>query len=339
MKKSIFFILIWVNFISCKVYKPSYTFLDKESPKTDYQRLENWAAHPDKIDESDRTPEGDTVRYDLIPADVFFIHPTTYIGDKDENKWNPSLNDKELNEKTDEGTIRFQASAFNHAGRIFAPRYRQAHIHAYFTKDVNSAKKAFELAYADVKNAFEFYLKNDNKGRPFIIASHSQGTNHAERLIEELISGTPLKEKLIAAYLLGMPVPKDRFKDIKPCKDSTETGCFVSWRTFKNGYLLKENKKDGSIAVTNPLSWTTDSDFLDKSNNKGTLLYNFNKIYPSLVDAQVHNNILWANKPKFRGSIFLRTKNYHIADVNFYYVNIRQNAKLRMMKFLNLYTE
>ena len=122
-----------------------------------------------------------------------------------------------------------------------------------------------------------------------------------------------------------MPVKKDQFKDIKPCNDSSETGCFISWRTFKSGHQLVENKKDGSIAVTNPLSWTTDTQYVPKSFNRGTLLYDFDNLYPDLVDAQVHNNILWANKPKFRGSIFLRTKNYHIADVNFYYCILHMN--------------
>lgn len=339
MKKPVFFFIILIYFLSCKVYKPTYTLQDQASPQTDYHQLENWAAHPDKIDESDRTPEGDTVRNNVLPADVFFIHPTTYTGEKKQDQWNASLDDTNLNKKTDEGTIRFQASAFNHAGRIYAPRYRQAHIHAYFTKDLSSAKKAFDLAYRDVKSAFEFYLKNENSGRPFIIASHSQGTNHAERLIEELISGTPLKEKLIAAYLIGMPVPKDRFKDILPCKDSSDTGCFISWRTFKHGHKLPENKRAESISVTNPLNWSTGTQYVPKSYNRGTLLYNFNKVYPALVDAQVSNNILWATKPKFRGSILLRTKNYHVADVNFYYFNIRENAKHRVNKHLNIQAE
>lgn len=326
-------------FYSCRMHKPNYALQDQVRTETDYRILENWAAHPDKMDEADRTPEGDTINASLLHADVFFVHPTTYTGEKNQDKWNGSIDDTKLNKKTDEGTIRFQASAFNQAGRIFAPRYRQAHIHAYFTKDILSAKKAFDLAYNDVKAAFVYYLKNENNGRPFIISSHSQGTNHAERLIEELISGTPLKEKLIAAYLLGMPVPKDRFSDIAPCKDSTDTGCFISWRTFKHGHILQENKKAESISVTNPISWSTSTQYMPKMLNKGTLLYNFNKVYPAMVDAQVSNNILWANKPKFRGSFLLRTKNYHVADVNFYYFNIRDNARFRVKKFLRLETE
>ncbi|MGB4960749.1 MAG: DUF3089 domain-containing protein, partial [Saprospiraceae bacterium] len=251
------------------------------------------------------------------------------------DQWNADIDDDELNKKTDEGSIKFQASAFNQAGRVFAPRYRQAHIHCYFTEDKASAQKAFELAYQDVKTAFEHYLKFHHQGRPIIIAGHSQGTNHAERLLQEFFIDDTLRSKLVAAYLIGMPVKKDKFENIKPCIDSTDIGCFVSWRTFKNGHELTPNKTSDLVSVTNPLLWTTETTYAPKKMNPGALFYNFEDLKINAVDAQVNKDILWANKPKFRGSIFLRTKNYHIADINFYYVSIRNNAVVRVKAYLN----
>lgn len=333
MKKYIS-LLVLIFFLSCKTYKPNYSYQDLKTNQIDYAQLTNWAAHPDLMDESDRTPQGDTVSYDGLVADVFFLHPTTYTGDKNQDKWNASIDDQKLNKKTDEGTIRFQASAFNYAGRVFAPRYRQAHLHAYFTDDKLSAKKAFDVAYEDVKNAFEYYLKNLNQGRPIILASHSQGTNHAERLLTEYFDGKPLQSKLVAAYLIGMPIKNNRFNAIKPCENGNETGCFVSWRTFKKGHQLPTEYTLDSICVTNPLSWQCNDLYMDKTQNKGTLLFEFDKVYENHVDAQVHKDILWASKPKFRGSIFLRTKNYHPADINFYYINIRENAVNRVNNYV-----
>ena len=332
--KSLIVTLFIISILSCKTYKPNYTLVELNISVIDYSKKETWAAHPEKTDESDLTPEGGTASYENLPVDVFFIHPTTYTGEKNQDQWNGSLDDTKLNKKTDEGTIKFQASAFNQTGRLFAPRYRQAHLYAYFTKDRDSAKKAFDLAYLDVKTAFEYYLKHDNNGRPIILASHSQGTNHAQRLIEEFFSIKPLKSQLVAAYLLGMPIKKNQFNDILPCKDSSDTGCFVSWRTYKKGTKLQDINSSDAVSVTNPLTWTTDDTYASKSHNMGTLLFNFNKIYPFLVDAQVSKDILWATKPKFRGSILLRTKNYHVADVNFYYFNIRENAKRRAENFI-----
>ena len=327
-------VLVWCLLImaSCKTYKPVAAFEKSTSQSTDYSQLNNWAAHPAKLDPSDLMPEGDTMDYIGLMADVFFIHPTTYTGDdKGQDQWNASIDDDFLNQKTDKGTILFQASAFNHGGRLFSPRYRQAHLDAYFTDDKKSAALAFDLAYQDVKTAFEYFLKYENKGRPIIIASHSQGTTHAIRLLKEYFSNKPLKNKLVAAYLIGMPVTKSEFGDIPLCQDSTDTGCFVTWRTFKSGTLYPS---DNSIAVTNPLKWCTSDLYAPKSANLGTLLFDFYKIYPHHIDAQINGDILWANKPKFHGSIFLRTKNYHIADINFYYFNIRENTKLRVKRFI-----
>ena len=39
----------------------------------------------------------------------------------------------DINKKTDEKPILYQASAFNEFP-VYAPRYRQAHIRAYFTE-------------------------------------------------------------------------------------------------------------------------------------------------------------------------------------------------------------
>ena len=77
-----------------------------------------------------------------------------------------------------------------------------------------------------------------------------------------------------------------------------------------------------------------DTVFASSELNTGGLLRNFNKVIPGLVHAQIHGNILWVNKPKFFGSIFLAIKNYHIADYNLFYNNIRENAGTRIRSFL-----
>ncbi len=300
-----------------------------------YNKLENWAAHPDKQDPSDRIPGKDLLIDNLLyKADVFFIHPTTYTGSKGQDLWNPSINDSLLNVKTDASSILYQASAFNKAGRIFAPRYRQAHLHAYSTKYKVSAKKAFALAYNDVKQAFEYYLKHYNEGRPIIIASHSQGTTHAGPLMREFFDGKSLQKQLVAAYLIGLPVPKNYFKKIVPCENPDDIGCFTSWRTYKKGYLPKNRALGNTILVTNPLSWKTDTIYISKEANLGAVLRKFDVVMNESVDAQVHNGILWATKPKFPGSFLFTRKNYHITDINFYYFNIRENAVLRVKAFL-----
>ena len=322
-------------FQSCAV-RPKGLFFESMVPSApNYSNPETWAALPEREDNADRVP-GNLYADNQPEAaiDVFFLHPTTYTGDKGHDQWNgPVYNDK-LNEKTDGSTILYQASIFNGAARVYAPRYRQAHIHAYYTDNKSTAVKAFELAYEDVKSAFEYYLKHYNEGRPFIIASHSQGTTHGARLIKEFMDGQPLQEKLVAAYLVGMPVPKDYFQYIQPCKTEEDTGCFCSWRSFKKGHIPKKQEVGSHIAVTNPLSWTTNPEYVPKTENEGGVLLKFDKIIPELAGAQVHQGLLWLKKPKFPGSFFYFKPNYHIADFNLYYMNVRNNAMKRAAAYL-----
>lgn len=324
--------LVVILLSSCADRIPRRSYVPSESPAPDYSKMEVWAAHPLKKDLSDDRPEGNMVYGEERKADVFFLHPTSYLDERGNDQWNAKMGDSRTDQKTDEGAIHFQASAFNAAGYVYAPRYRQAHLHAYFTKDTASARAAFELAYRDVKEAFLYYLQHYNEGRPFILASHSQGTTHAIRLINELIDGKSLQKQLVAAYLLGMPVHKGEFTSLQPCEDPDQTGCFIGWRTFKKGFEPSWKEKD--VVVTNPLSWKRNTDYMPAATNPGTILRDFNDIYPKLVDAQINGNILWASKPRFPGSIFLTTKNYHVADVNFYYFSIRNNALNRVENYL-----
>ena len=233
-------LLVLFQFTSGETYGQSTSYSPPKIADIDYSNLDHWAAHPDKRDNADRIPGSDRTPPPNLPADVFFIHPTIYTAKGNNLPWNPSIDDTELNERVDNTTILFQASAFNEAGRVFAPRYRQAHLRSYTTEDKASAKKAFALAYKDVKEAFEHYLKYYNNGRPVIIAGHSQGTTHAGPLIREFFDNTPLQQRLVAAYLIGIPVPKDYFETIFPCESPTELGCAISWRTFKRDYIPED---------------------------------------------------------------------------------------------------
>jgi len=316
------------------------TFPAETGPAPDYSKSENWAALPGKRNNADRIPReisrkgtnADTA------VDVFFVHPTTYLReDKISKGWNANLHDEDLNKKTDNTTILYQASVFNAAGRIYAPRYRQAHIHAYFSKDKVDADKALDLAYSDVKKAFDYYLEHYNHGRPIIIASHSQGTTHTIRLLRDYFDGKPLQKQLVAAYLVGMPVYDTMFTVLKPCADSEETGCYVSWRTYARDYYPEGYVTPLHPAVcTNPILWTTDTSCAAREQNSGALLRRFNHIIPQVTDAQVDqtNGVLRISQPHFFGNVFIHLHNYHIADFNLFYMNVRENAILRAGKFV-----
>ncbi len=304
-------------------------------PSPDYALASSWAALPTTRDLADSLPSPTLQdQQSTAPADVFFIHPTSFTYQPTgPNQWNGDVGDKELNRKTDEGAILNQASLFNGAGRVYAPRYRQAHLKAYFA-DEETAKQAFELAYQDVKAAFNYYLTHYHQGRPIVVAGHSQGTQHARRLLAELFDGQPLQQQLVVAYLVGMPIPANAFQQLKWCESPTETGCFCTWNTFATGHYPPNHQSYLSrAAVTNPLTWATDSLLADRKLNRGSVGQKF-KYYPSgFVDAQAHRGMLWINKPYITGRALINLKNWHVADYNLFYVNVRENAIERVNQF------
>jgi len=335
MSRLLVFIVFSFLLFSCSdrygAFRSQYNFKSKDGIP-DYNDLQYWAAHPYKRDPSDSIPL--PLRHEPIDSsvDVFFIHPTTYT--KNMNDDNAVIDDDYINAKTDYSTILYQASVFNGHCRVFAPIYRQASIKIFFDKDENRRKQAFAVAYGDIVKAFEFYMEHWNNGRPLIIAGHSQGSLIAEKLLKDYFEDKPLSKKLVAAYVFGWPIPKEYFSSLKMCNDSSQTGCICSWRTLRNGYVpyfLKE--ENGNSFVTNPLTWTTDSIYAPRKLNKGSVLFKFNKLYTHTTDGQIANGFLYVRKPKFPWSFLYLTRNYHVGDINLFYLNIRENVRQRVNSF------
>ena len=327
------FIIFLASCNRYKAYTHLYEFRSADG-KPEYSLLDYWAAHPWKWDPADSIPAPLKIAYRDSVTDVFFLHPTTYTKKRIDGLANAPVDDPLINAKTDYSTILYQASAFNEQSRVFAPRYRQAHIRNFFIKDREAASRAFDIAYEDVKSAFEYYLQQWNQGRPIILAAHSQGAFLMNRLLKDYFEGKNLKNRLVVAYVIGWPVPKDYFTGLQPCADSLQTGCFNSWRTLNRGfvpwYLRDEN---GNAHVTNPLTWTTNGDYAPRSMNKGSILKNFNRIYPHTTDAWIENGFLYARHPKFPWSFLFLRRNYHIGDINLFYVNIREDVRRRIGYF------
>jgi hypothetical protein len=299
-------------------------------PVPDYSKPECWAALPTKKDSADAIPlhSGLTDGQANAEVDVFFIHPTIYSSKRN---WNADVSDKNVNRQTDRSTIRHQASVFNGSCKVYAPRYRQATL-ASFVDTVNG-KQALDLAYEDVKAAFNYYLEHYNNGRPIIIASHSQGTWHAVRLLHEFFDNDPeLRKKLVAAYLIGGPARVNEFSTIPMGGSEGQTGCYVGWRTFVWGrYPTKKDMKENTICV-NPLTWKRDTVYAPKEKNLGSIPFSFKRVDKGIADAKCNGKILWVHKVR-SGGYYQLGGNYHIDDYNLFYMNIRQNVALRVKNY------
>ena len=307
-------------------------------PAPDYSSIESWAAHPEKRDGSDSIPLKSGLKNEqaTAKADVFFIYPTIFTEKpKGVYEWNADSKDPILNESVQRSTILNQASIFNGSARVYSPYYRQAHYHAFVTQDRETAGKAFAVAYNDVRNAFLYYLDHFNHGRPIIIASHSQGSLHAERLLKEFFDGKPLQKKLVAAYLVGRAVQKNAFENIPPSNAPDQVGAWSSWCTFSRDFYPSSYQTwyRGAL-TTNPLTWNSEPDFVSNEKNLGGVGFRFT-MFPHMVDAQSKDGILWINKPYVTGRFWVRIKNWHRADMNLFWMNIRENAATRTKAYFN----
>jgi len=326
---NILFFCIVATTISCRSTYVTEPFTDAKIPiQPNYQNEDNWAVLPSKYIKKLK----EVAQNRELKADVFYVYPTLITSKKD-IRWNVAIDDAVQNDIVLNKAVHFQASAWATSGKVYVPYYRQAHIRSYRTLE-NGGREALMLAYSDVKAAFKVYLEKYNKGRPIIIASHSQGTTHTTLLLKEFFDGKPLQKQLVAAYLIGIGTKKDEFNTIKPMTKPDETGGFVSWNTFKKNKLHKkyETRYKGKV-TSNPITWDA-SKTTERAAHKG-FLYSNDKIYDKALKIEVIDGMVWTTLPRFPLRAFiLFKKNYHVGDVNLFWKDIQANAELRTQRWL-----
>ncbi len=319
-----------------------------------------WASLPSMVDPADLVPAGiPSEPQGERPVDTFFIHPTGFLTS---GSWTSPMDPDSGTEENTQWMMANQASAYNGCCNIYAPRYREANIFVYFSTDLERRDAVLGFAYEDVKRSFEYYLEHYNEGRPFIIASHSQGTHHAIRLLKEVVDSSDLHQRMVAAYIIGgaiIPVsPRwfDAMTHIKPCKSAEDLHCVVHWDTMPDGANPMERPEPS--LCTNPLSWKVDEEMAQASLNAGAVapagIYNVtfgqkedssnNQVFDKLSApvkgqtwAQCKDGSLFAKDQK--GTAFFAMGSddmgtYHGLDYALFYMNIRNNAVLKSNLFI-----
>lgn len=295
----------------------------------DYSSEASWSALPFRKDVADLLPKNEVwISDSLKDVDVFYVHPTIYQKGK---LWNADLESKTINRKVDKYPVRLQASVFNASCRVYAPRYRQAVVDVFYHES-EDGEKALDLAYSDVKRAFEYYLENKNQGRPFMIAGHSQGTHHTRRLLQEMIDTTDLRKQLVAAYVIGFTLVDTLYSNLEICSAPEETGCYVTWMSYNEGFIPNGKWHIGTQSV-NPLTWRLDTVMSTVDEYRSTVVFNPKKIRTrpmSVRIADIGGKVLWV---RTKAPWFRMMKNLHVADYGLFYMDIRQNVADRVKSF------
>lgn len=232
--------------------------------KTDYSKPANWLCWPGKagdacaidltatVVKADGSTSVEAFKADpKAPIDCFYVYPTVST--------DPGVISDLTADPAELNVVKQQLARFGSKCRIYAPMYRQVTLAAL--RSMISGPPLPGLAdpanraagYQDVVDSWNYYLAHENKGRGVVLIGHSQGSGVLQRLIPAEVEGKPVQKQLVAAYILGsnlgVETGKDTgvFKTIPICKTKTQTGCAVSYVTFRESNPPPANTRFGKV--------------------------------------------------------------------------------------------
>lgn len=216
-----------------------------------YAEASHWLCRPDRMDACSVDLDAAVIdvdgsvsveafeRADDPAFDCFYVYPTV---SRDQ-----SVN-SDMNAGPEEAAvIAAQFARYGEVCRTYAPLYRQTTLTALLASRAGNdgspiaslPEGSRDLAYSDVKAAWDYYLANDNDGRGVLLVGHSQGTAMLKRLVAEEIENDPVLDRVIAAHLIGfnVQVPSGavvggEFDQMPLCQTSNETGCIIAFSAF-----------------------------------------------------------------------------------------------------------
>jgi hypothetical protein len=293
----------------------------------------------------------------LKPADVFYVHSTAFYRRKG---WNAPIDDANADHVRRVIAAPNEAGPFSAIAEIWAPRYREATLFSQFTHKYDGLA-ARELAYSDVRRAFQQFVAERDPARPLILVGYGQGALHVQGLLRDHFQGeiNPLRRRLVAAYAIGASASAEFLDGLSPampvCGAPDRVRCVISYVDFEERFdeemervrdrtlvwgedgRLASSKTDALVCV-NPLSWSADATYQPAEKNVGAA--SATGIAPGTapagiaraVGARCDRGILLVDTPKRR---ILRRGDWFGAKwraqpFNLFYHDIAQNAAIRL---------
>ena len=301
---------------------------------TDYSMAEHWLKLPSSTEK---------------PVDVFYLYPTVWKPDSITNPLYCKIDDASMLKGS---AIKYtiQATAFETVGNVYAPYFRQANA---FTTLTSTEEQRWEIIKnipaRDAIAAFDFFIKNYNNGRPFIIVGHSQGANVLLFLLSDYMKAHPkVYARMIASYVIGYPVTAEFLaenKHLKFAEGPDDTGVIISYNTQSPNVLPGKNivVSDNVGLVINPINWKRDETPASATESLGSNWYDANRNIIKVMnfaDARIDlsqgvlicSTVNEADAFKYSSNMGLGV--YHSFDIPFYYYNLRENAEKRAKVFL-----
>ncbi|HEV2812411.1 MAG TPA: DUF3089 domain-containing protein [Solirubrobacteraceae bacterium] len=185
--------------------------------------------------------------------DCFYVYPT--VSDQTTPIANKRI-DPEIR-----SIALYQAARYKQECRVFAPVYRQRTI-AGIQPGVSAGGPRRSVVnasgYADVRAAWNEYLRRHNKGRGVVLVGHSQGTFVLRELIKrEIDDRRAVRRRIVSALLLGGNATDREFENLPPCRSDRQLGCVVAFSVYDEtppgGALFGRTATAGAhVLCTNP---------------------------------------------------------------------------------------
>lgn len=278
----------------------------------------------------------------LLDVDVFFVSPSVYVP---ENEKAPALSpicNKSI-EKNMQRIYTHEASVFEGVANIYMPYYRQMSRKNDQKMSEMQREQMFQQSVSDVENAFNYFIKNLNNNRPFILAGQAEGSEIIMKLLSNYLKDKPdIYERMVAAYVIGFPVTTDFLKEnphLEFAKKADDYRVLISFSTKmpQLGDSTHKVNKNSSIAVINPITWTRTTETAEASQSKGSRIA---KTGAEIADCQnfadakidsVNGVVLCsiADSGISRGLQILPASLFPSIDYGLYYYDIRANALAR----------
>ena len=301
----------------------------------DYSRKSRWAFLPKKKN----LPK---------PVDVFFVYPTIYAHPFRSKRHHMGMVNP-IYKWLAQGISAWQGQLFARHCNFYVPFYRQLGTES-FKMPIEEVLEAEKMPYEDVRDAFFYYLKHYNNGRPFILAGHSQGSALLLNLMQREFTDLSIQNKLIAAYLIGFSVTKQdlaQFAHLRVCQTESDIGTIISYNTTARGVPLMRFLLPDSVCV-NPLSWTTSGDYADKSLNEGAVLFHFSnrlrfevKHYTGAYIDKQRGVLVIDDEAAYRlykarwflKKFLMNRGSLHMLDIALFFKNLETNVQKRIQSY------
>lgn len=194
-------------------------------------------------------------------ADVFYIVSTWETDWKTDSGETVHYADVYNKKHRDDMTKEISAIAayMGKDNNFYSPFYRHITIEGWATRDENIINSRFKIAFEDVRNAFETFLKNRPKNRPFVLAGFSQGGKAVVELLK--IMPKDVYQQMVAAYVLGYKVTPDdtlTSTNIKAAQGPDDIGVTICYNSVSDVKYIQPVVAAPCAFCINPVNWRTD---------------------------------------------------------------------------------